>query len=107
MFVSDISYRESIVQTRRLIAESRRWLDHFYGVHQDPMTCVLCCRESPSMRHLVFARRDDEALSPELLKHLRKFGVCDECMMQHRNNRRAILVALNKIVRACGLSQAH
>jgi hypothetical protein len=107
VFLSDISYRESIIQTQRLVAETRRWLDKFYGVHSTTMTCVKCGRESTEMRHLVFARRDHQSLSPDLIRYLWKYGVCAECLAPYQYKKHELLAVMNDHLRAYGLPQPH
>ena len=94
----DISYRENVVRSQRMVAESRRWLDAFYGVPAHEMTCLKCGRRSSEMMHLSFARRDGQDLSSDLRERLRDFGVCAQCLSQNRR-KREMLRALNQSLR--------
>jgi hypothetical protein len=104
---TDISYRESVVQTQRLVAQTRRWLDKFYGADPTTMTCVKCGSQSTGMRHLVFARRDRQSLSPDLIRFLWKFGVCSECLAPYQYKKHELLTVMNDHLRAHGLPQPH
>ena len=95
-----------VLQTRRLIEDSRRWLDSYQrskAPKPASKECLLCGEEGYDLYHLDLQARSLEDFNREypttdLNAHLARFGVCQDCVRRYQGKRKRVIFALNRAI---------
>jgi hypothetical protein len=97
---------ESLARTQDMVAESRHLLEAFYSGRDAPyvkhatMICILCDYEAEALNRLDFraSNRNGEYPRAALSLMLKRFGVCDSCVVRYGGKGDRLFAALNRQV---------